>query len=193
MDENFFKLKYNKVTPVRGSVLISEPYSGDVYFSRSVVLLIQHDSLGTVGLILNKPFVKTLSEITDFFKNFDASINLGGPVGIHNIYFLHTLGDKISGSIHVKDNLFFGGNFADLKQLAFLGLLDEREVKFFLGYSGWELGQLDAEIKKDYWLVSEVEVAEIMLQSEDIWQSVLSRMGDKYRFWANFPKNPDEN
>lgn len=193
VEDKFFKLEYNKVPPKKGSILVSEPYSGDMFFQRSVVLLVEHNKSGTVGFILNKPFSKTISKVTDYFGSFDAKVNIGGPVGNQNLYYLHTMGEKIAGSVPVQQDLFWGGNFSDIKLLAKDGLLDESDIKFFLGYSGWDAGQLASEIKKDYWLVSSCKTSEIMADANDIWRSVLGRMDSRYKVWSNFPVNPDSN
>lgn len=193
LQDNFFKLEYNKIPPQKGSVLISEPYSSDYFFRRSVVLLVEHNNSGSVGFILNKPFGKQLKEITGYFQDFDSSVNIGGPVGNQNLYYIHTLGDKIKGSVAVKDNLYWGGNFAQLRDLALSGLLNENNIKFFVGYSGWDKGQLASEIKKDYWLVTDTKTEEIMADADNIWKTVLQKLETRYRIWSNFPVNPESN
>lgn len=193
LKSNFFQLEYNKIPPEKGSVLISEPYSSDYFFRRSVVLLVEHNDSGSVGFILNKTFGKNLKKITSLFGNFNSPVNIGGPVGNQNLYYLHTLGDKIKGSVHVKDDLYWGGNFAQLKELATAGKLSEDNVKFFVGYSGWDKGQLDSEIKKDYWLVTRAETNEIMADADEIWRTVLRKLDKRYRLWSNFPVNPESN
>jgi putative transcriptional regulator len=193
LQDNFFKLEYNKIPPQKGSVLISEPYSSDYFFRRSVVLLVEHNDSGSVGFILNKPFGKQLKDITGYFENFNSHVNIGGPVGNQNLYYIHTLGDKIKGSVAVKDNLFWGGNFAQLKDMALSGLLNENNIKFFVGYSGWDKGQLASEIKKDYWLVTDTKVEEVMADADNIWRTVLQKLEARYRIWSNFPVNPESN
>jgi putative transcriptional regulator len=193
LQDNFFKLEYNKIPPQKGSVLISEPYSSDYFFRRSVVLLVEHNDSGSVGFILNKPFGKDLKEIVNYFEDFNSAVNIGGPVGNQNLYYIHTLGDKIKGSVAVKDNLFWGGNFAHVKDLALSGALNENDIKFFVGYSGWDKGQLDSEIKKDYWLVTDTKTEEIMANADNIWKTVLQKLETRYRIWSNFPVNPESN
>ena len=173
--------------------MISEPYSSDYFFRRSVVLLVEHNDSGSVGFILNKPFGKQLKDITGYFENFNSHVNIGGPVGNQNLYYIHTLGDKIKGSVAVKDNLFWGGNFAQVKDMALSGLLNENNIKFFVGYSGWDKGQLASEIKKDYWLVTDTKIDEIMADADNIWKTVLQKLEARYRIWSNFPVNPESN
>ena len=190
---DFFKLEYNKVPPKKGSVLISEPYSEDYFFQRSVVLLIEHDKSGSVGFVLNKNLNKGLKDITDYFGKYNAGINLGGPVSNQNLYYLHKLGYTIEGSVRVKTGLYWGGNFEVIKELASLGKLNDDNIKFFLGYSGWGEGQLESEIKKNFWLVANSPTNEIMSDPDTIWKSALNRMEKKYRIWSNFPVNPESN
>ena len=51
---NIFKITHNNVLPEKGHILISEPFLQDVYFQRSVVLLVEHDKKGSMGFVLNK-------------------------------------------------------------------------------------------------------------------------------------------
>ena len=79
---DIFKIETNHVVPVRGKVLISEPFLCDKMFGRSVVLLIDHTSEGTMGLVLNKPFPLSLSDIFhDIAGGRNIPIYWGGPLG----------------------------------------------------------------------------------------------------------------
>ena len=51
---DIFKITHNNVIPEKGHILISEPFLQDAYFQRSVVLLVEHDSKGSMGFVLNK-------------------------------------------------------------------------------------------------------------------------------------------
>ena len=62
-----FKITHNDVLPIQGSLLISEPFLQDAYFQRSVILLMEHTTEGSMGFILNK---KTDLLVNSFFKDF---------------------------------------------------------------------------------------------------------------------------
>merc|ERR1712065_46093 len=91
-------------------ILISEPFLLDYYFKRSVVLLCDHSDEGSFGVIMNKPLSVKLNEVVKDFPDFAAPIYLGGPVQNDSLFFLHTIGDKIEGSVEVINGLFWGGD-----------------------------------------------------------------------------------
>lgn len=98
---DIFKIETNHVVPVRGKVLISEPFLCDKMFGRSVVLLIDHTSEGTMGLVLNKPFPLSLSDIFhDIAGGRNIPIYWGGPLGADTIFYLHTI-EGIPGAFPV--------------------------------------------------------------------------------------------
>jgi putative transcriptional regulator len=193
LDTNIFKIKHNNILPKQGLVLISEPFSPDLIFSRSVILLAEHNEQGSIGFILNKPVNKKLPELTKEFGNFDMKVSLGGPVENTGIFYIHTYGTKIPGSLQIKDNLYWGGDFKILQTLIESGSLDESKIRFFVGYSGWSPEQLNGEIKKDYWLVSDIDVSTVMHFDREIWNKTVSKLDKKYSIWQYFPENPNLN
>jgi len=192
-EPDLFKIKHNDIDPEQGLVLVSEPFAPDSIFSRSVVLLAEHNEKGTVGFILNKPVNRKLSQLSSEFGNFDMKVSLGGPVANSNIYYLHTYGEKIPGSLLIKDDLYWGGDFNILQVLIESGAVDESKIRFFIGYSGWSEKQLDNEIKKDFWLVSDIEVETVMNYDKEIWNKVVSKLDNRYSIWQHFPENPNLN
>ena len=193
LNTDFFKIKYNNVAPRKGMLLVSEPFAPDYFFKRSVVLITEHNENGSSGFILNKPINKKLPEISSEFGNFDVSVSLGGPVSRENIYYIHTLGNVIPGSINITKNLFWGGEFEILKTIISSGKILKNQIRFFIGYSGWQAKQLETEISKDYWLVTNTDINTIMNYDKVIWEKVVSLLDDKYQIWANFPENPGHN
>ena len=193
LNSDIFKIKHNGIVPKQGSVLISEPFAPDSIFSRAVILLAEHNKDGTVGFILNKPINRTLSQITEEFGKNGMKVSIGGPVSNENIYYIHTYGDLIPGSIKIKRNLYWGGDFKVLQTVIESGSIDEKKIRFFVGYSGWVAKQLDSEIKKDFWLVSNIDVKTIMKNDKKIWRKIVAQIGGKYEAWQHFPENPNLN
>ena len=196
MNDNLdiFKIQSNNITPQKGRILIAEPFLPGNYFNRSVVLLVAYSNKGAVGFILNKKVDLAIHDILPGFPVFDGDVYLGGPVSTDSVYFIHKLGKKLPGSIQVMDNLFWGGDFEVLKQLIHEGQIDPTEIRFFVGYSGWDSGQLEREIKEDSWLVNDVDEEMIMRQLHyDSWAEFVKRVGTRYKVWENFPENPAMN
>jgi putative transcriptional regulator len=190
---DYFKIEHNNVAPMQGKVLISEPFLDDIYFKRSVILLASNENGYFVGFVLNKfTEIDVHSTIKDFPK-FDAKVSVGGPVRVDTIHFIHTLGEAIPDSVKIMDNLWWGGSFDVLKRLITENLIDEGQVRFFLGYSGWEPKQLEREISENSWLVSDLNADEIMNSDSAIWKETLTKLGNRYKIWTTFPENPTLN
>ena len=185
---------HNKLSPKKGRVLITEPFVDDDYFGRTVILLCEHNEEGSFGFVLNKYIDVEIKELENF-EGADLNISTGGPVGGKHLYFLHTLGDEIENSVHVVGDIYSGGSFKELVQKAKLGLIKQKTVRFFLGYSGWTANQLEDELKKNSWLVSEITTSESIMDTENstIWEDYMSLQGGKYKAFAHFPVNPNFN
>jgi len=194
INTNIFRIETNHVAPKQGHILIAEPFLAGTYFNRSIILLAIYGEQGAIGFILNKKVDYPVEDIFVNFPDFDSEIHIGGPVGTDSIYFIHTLGDSIPGSINIKDNLYWGGDFDVLKTKIKLGLVSSQQVRFFLGYSGWEAGQLEEEINENSWLVADVSQDDMMTIDENVmWAKSVRDMGGKYSMWENFPENPSLN
>jgi putative transcriptional regulator len=192
VDFDFFKIK-SKLAPQMGRIIISEPFLQGNYFNRSTVLLVDYSPKGAVGFILNKPFEAKISELMSIMPGYEPEVFAGGPVGNDNLFYIHTLGDIISGSILVKDELFWGGNFDELKSAIISGRAKPDQVKFFVGYSGWSAGQLDDEITENSWLVAEADIKQIMKSNQNFWLESVKNAGGHYEMWQNFPEDPNSN
>ena len=185
---NIFKITHNNLLPAQGSILISEPFLQDAYFQRSVVLLVEHNTQGSMGFVLNK---KTDLIVNTFFPELEEypeiPIYLGGPVSANRLFFIHSLGDLIvPDSVKIKDRLYFDGDFEALKRYIQNGHSIEGKVKFFLGYSGWTEGQLGNEINKNSWVVSHAAKENVLLaDGESFWKNSLEQLGSNYEAWRS--------
>ncbi len=189
--DRFIKIKSNDLKPRKGRVLLSEPLMGDYYFGRSVVLLAEHNEEGSFGLIVNKTVDTKFNEILPDFPEFDSQLFLGGPVETNRLFILHTLGDKISDSIEIIKGLYWGGNLDDIKEMISLNLVNSKNIRFFIGYSGWSAGQLENELKRNSWVITRATSEKIFTKSpENLWDDLVKKLVDDYRYWKKLPKNP---
>jgi putative transcriptional regulator len=184
----------NELLPEKGRLLIAEPFMDDPYFGRTVVLICEHNEEGTYGFILNKPTEVVLSDVFPELANYSNPVGIGGPVNSERLHYLHTAGDRVEDAEHVIHDIYTGGDFERIKELLLTGQLDLDEIKFFVGYSGWEEYQLDAELAEHSWFVAECEDSSI-LQIDDsvLWKSVLKKMGGDFGHVADFPQDPTLN
>lgn len=192
---DLFQIRSNTLDPQAGDLLLSEPTMNDLHFGRSVVLLIDHNAVdGTFGIIMNKPLRTRLNEVTEVFDGFDAPLYLGGPVAENQIFFMHTLGDLIPESVKVLEGLYWGGDAEVLNTLIATGIATNDNVRFFIGYSGWESGQLTDELVRNSWAVCQSNAKTLFnTASGQLWKTLVNRLGSEYTMWSRFPRNPEDN
>jgi len=191
---DYFKIETNNNSPKKGWVLVAEPFLNDVYFKRSIVFLTEHNSEGSIGFVLNKPVNFKVNEVITDFPPFECAVSIGGPVNTNTVHYIHTLGSLIPNSVHVCDNIYWGGDFETIKQFIRENTIDKTQVKFFLGYSGWMPNQLEDELVQNSWLVTNMDPKHIMANDmNNVWTDILQKLGGKYTMWANSPDNPSLN
>jgi putative transcriptional regulator len=161
-----------------GVVLLARDMS-DPNFNSTVVLICQHGSEGSYGLVLNRPSHMPLSEVFDKPPAWagDASrrqrIYIGGPVQPEELQILHVTTDPVAGSYPVAPEVHLGGYWGDLKDILDL---DPRTLRLFLGYSGWGADQLAREVRMEAWEVWNVDVKRMLLGPEDAWSGGIGQI-----------------
>ena len=181
--------------PKKGKLLIAEPsLTGDVSFNRSVVLIAEHNEEGSVGFILNKPLEYDISDLVSEIAVPFPVFN-GGPVEQDNLYFIHKVPHLINESVEISDGIFWGGDFDATIALINKGVITPKDIRFFLGYSGWSSLQLDQELNSKSWVVVknhyESEIIEKSVNS--FWKEKMMELGGDYLLWSNAPENPSLN
>jgi len=175
-----------------GTLLLSEPFGQDPLFGRAVVLICQVNPEGTIGLILNKE-AKCTPEFEDSECLSPFRFYEGGPVEKDLLFFIHKI-EGLLESQSIKDGIFLQGNYDALLQAVDQKEFTPENGRFFLGYSGWETGQLEEEIDREEWMIYEGPIDFIFgIEPESIWKEVLQKMGPYYRMISNFPKDPTLN
>jgi len=183
------------IKPKKGDLLIAEPsIIGDMSFNRSIILLADHTQEGSIGFILNKPLNYTIKElIPEIDSNF--KVYNGGPVEQDNLYFIHKIPEIIPNSIEISLGIYWGGDFNKVVELIANDKIDDSDIRFFLGYSGWDSTQLENELKLNSWLVSKniYEKGIIEKDYETFWKEKMLELGGDYSIWSNAPENPSFN
>lgn len=174
----------------KGSILIARPTLLTDVFHRSVVLITEHSETGSIGFVLNKsldiPVREFLNEL-----NSDQNVFEGGPVDQENIFYLHNRPDLILDSVQINKGLYWSGNFEDVMYAINNGLIEERQIRFYLGYSGWASHQLDDEIQHNAWSVIDNTDFDIFEDWDiNLWQKKMQDLGGENLLWYNMPDNP---
>ena len=190
-----FVIRSNSLEPKQGNILISEPLMNDFHFGRSVILLIDHvESEGSFGIIINKKLEVNVNHIVDEFPDFDAPVYLGGPVSDNQLFFIHTLGELIPDSYPIIDGLYWGGEHETLSTLIHTGIANHTNVRFYLGYSGWDSGQLVTELVRNTWVISNITTEQYFnTPPEKMWSVFVNKLGRGYEMWNRFPLNFEDN
>ncbi len=186
----------DQIEPQKGKLLIADPtLTGDVSFNRAVVLLAEHNNQGSVGFILNKPLEYTISDLVSEIT-MPYRVYNGGPVEQDNLYFIHVVPHLIENSIEISDGIYWGGDFENIVDLINSNEISNMEIRFFLGYSGWESLQLNQELSLKSWVVTKNKSnRDIIKQSESsfFWKEKMKELGGDYLLWCNSPENPSLN
>ena len=180
--------------PKKGDLLLSEPFLADNDFTRSVILLCEHNTDGSFGFILNNTLDLKLHEFTNGFPETETTVGYGGPVDRNQLFFLHQCPD-LSDSIEIVKGIYIGGNFNELLECIEKGTVNESEVRFFIGYTGWGPEQLASEIEEKTWIVTDIPEQITVMNTDDdrLWKEILLYLGGKYKLMADFPLDPSHN
>ena len=182
------------IDPAPGILLIADPFLKDPNFLRTVIFLCEHRPDGSFGFVLNRLYDHSLEELVPEAAGFDLPVYYGGPVQQDTLHFLHQYPDKIPGSQEVMKGVYWGGTFDRVMELLRAGELEASRIRFFIGYSGWGDGQLDAELKEKSWLTADAK-RQLVFHSNvsELWKDALKHLGGEYEMMINYPIDPQLN
>lgn len=185
----------NNNKPENGSLLISEPFIADDHFSRSVIYLCDHNEKGSFGFVLNKYIDVAINDIIPEVDEKLIKVSIGGPVDKNNLFYIHRLNERIPDGQLIKDSVYIGGKFSEVNTLIASEPEQIKDIRFFIGYSGWSPGQLEQEIKENSWIVINGDNSDIVFNTsiEKLWKSLLKDQGGRFELMADFPINPSDN
>ena len=171
---------------MRGQLLIAAPSLFD-YFRRTVVLVIEHNEEGAMGVVLNRPAETTVAEAVSALAELagdDDCLHVGGPVSPESVVALGEFEDPDDAARPIVGRL---------------GLLDPddldpapRRLRVYAGYAGWGPGQLEGEIEQGAWIVDSAD-PEDPFKDGDLWAEALQRKGGAYSLLATMPSDPSLN
>ena len=113
-----------------------------------------------MGLVMNNPLPLFLNDLlSEIDCREDIPIYKGGPMSTDTLFYLHTL-ENITDSLPIANGLYLNGDFTAIKQFITEGNSIKGRIRFFLGYSGWEPGQLKKEIEENRYATTEQKEVE---------------------------------
>lgn len=159
---------------LQGQLLIASPRLLDPSFARSVVLIVQHNDEGAMGLILNRPLETTVQmvweQVSDVPCAIEAPLFQGGPCE-GPLMLLH--GEESLSQIEVLPGVYFSTDKASAEELA---ARTDATARFFVGYAGWGAGQLEAEMEAGGWLTLAGAAEHVFGDPEPLWNTLRRRV-----------------
>lgn len=124
------------------------------FFSGATIYIVEFNPAGAIGFMVSKPAYRSLNQLEEFKDSIDFPIYLGGPVDQEHLFIIHCRPDIIEGGILVADGIYYGGQFSQALEAINSKLIDSSQIKIFIGYCGWNHGELEAEIEEGSWEIT---------------------------------------
>lgn len=185
--------------PRTGMLLVATPKVSDPNFERAVVLILDHDEDGTLGVVVNRPTEMSVTSVLEPWTDFVSAPDVlfqGGPVAKNSALALAELpaGTSDEESPLGWRKLYGRLGLIDLDAPPELVAGGLGSMRVFAGYSGWSPGMLEREIADGGWYVVDAEPEDPFTEKpEDMWRQVLRRQFGDLALVATFPEDPTLN
>ena len=168
--------------PGRGMFLLAAPRLRDPNFAQTVVLLLEYDETGALGLVINRPTEASLHDVlvTPLPNSEGRAVFAGGPVELRRLIALLRSPVAIDGAERLFGDVYASGSVDTLRRML------ERDghaadVHAYLGYAGWAPGQLDAEIARGDWIVAPADAESVFdTPPVDVWPNLMRRNAGRW-------------
>ncbi|MFI9027355.1 YqgE/AlgH family protein [Streptomyces sp. NPDC053560] len=199
-----------EVSSLTGRLLVATPALADPNFDRAVVLLLDHDEEGSLGVVLNRPTPVGVADILQPWAELAGEPGVvfqGGPVSLDSALGVAV----VPGEAGERDGDPTGADTDGDGPLGWrrvhgaIGLVDLEappellsaelgSLRIFAGYAGWGPGQLEEELAEGAWYVVESEPGDVSSPSpERLWRAVLRRQRNELAMVATYPDDPSLN
>lgn len=178
-----------------GRLVVATPLLDDPNFQRAVVLVLDHDEEGALGVVLNRASGVPVGETLDDWVELVADPPVvfgGGPVEPTAVVALGRAvpGGTADGSTAILERI----QLVDLDGDPVLAAADLERVRVFAGYAAWAPGQLELEIAQGAWFAVDAEPFDVFTADpEGLWHTVLGRQRGALKLFATYPDDPSMN
>lgn len=185
--------------------LLATPVIGDDRFAQAVILIVNHDDDGALGLVLNEPGYVAVAETLPVWADRagpPALVFMGGPMSTDRALGLARLDvdtpadrggpafTSLPGWPDTDDTVGLVDLSADPGDLA----ASVHSVRVFAGYAGWGPGQLESELSVGAWWTTAVRAADVLGDDPSgLWTRVVARQPGSRALFARFPGDPGLN
>ncbi|MFE6162676.1 YqgE/AlgH family protein [Streptomyces sp. NPDC056486] len=202
-----------EVSSLTGRLLVATPALADPNFDRAVVLLLDHDEEGSLGVVLNRPTPVDVADILEGWGDLAGAPGVvfqGGPVSLDSALGVAVIpGDEGSApsapGSRPRPRPVRGEPIGWRRVHGAIGLVDLDtppellapalgSLRIFAGYAGWGPGQLEDELVEGAWYVVESEPGDVSSPDpERLWRAVLRRQRSELAMVATYPDDPSLN
>ncbi|MFJ6868181.1 YqgE/AlgH family protein [Streptomyces termitum] len=201
-----------EVSSLTGRLLVATPALADPNFDRAVVLLLDHDDEGSLGVVLNRPTPVTVGDVLAAWAPLAGEPGVvfqGGPVSLDAALGLAVVPGEEGPCARPGEGepspAAGGGPLGWRRVFGAIGLVDLEAppellgpalsaLRIFAGYAGWGPGQLEAEVAEGAWYVVESEPGDVSSpRPEELWRQVLRRQRGELALVATCPDDPSLN
>jgi putative transcriptional regulator len=168
----------------KGKFLVASRSLLDPNFSETVILLVDYDPNGALGVVVNRPtpvaLIDALPELDELRARKDV-VYLGGPVARDRMLLLVRTGQQPPQSLRIFGRVFASGSLDALRK----SMAQGDSIRAYAGYAGWGPGQLDMEVARGDWFIGPADSDAVFTERPTaVWSDLIERFsGD----WAALP------
>ncbi|GAA5512731.1 UPF0301 protein VC_0467 [Deinococcus carri] len=158
--------------------LVASPHLRGSLFEGAVILLLEHDETGAMGLLVTAPLQQSVTELLpDLPGGGSGSVWAGGPVEPGVGWCLYRTPLNLEGEVRLAEGLLLTSSLDVLQAVAASG----QPFMLLLGYTGWAPTQLAEEAREGTWLWVEQDTPDLLwdVPTQERWQAALDRLGVK--------------
>ncbi|HEY3834255.1 MAG TPA: YqgE/AlgH family protein [Acidimicrobiia bacterium] len=188
-----------QIGSTKGKLLVAAPALLDPNFDRTVILMLEHNAEGALGLVLNRPSDVDVAEGFEAWVDWSrppACLFVGGPVQPEAAFCVALLGadDVRTTAAEGLAPIVARLAVADLERTPMWIPAEIEAARIFCGYAGWTGGQLERELREEAWFVVDAEDDDVFApEPSALWHDVLRRQPGTLQWVANFPDDPQDN
>ena len=182
-----------EVDSIRGKLLIAGPTLQDPNFWRTVILVVEHNVDGALGLVLNRPSETTVGEVVPQLSELvdpEEDVLVGGPMEPGAVIVLADFLDPEEAALIAFEDIGVMGASSEPADL----VGGVRCARAFAGHAGWGPGQLDSELERGDWILEPAQRTDAFTpEPAELWSDVLIRKGGSFALVARMPPDPSTN
>jgi putative transcriptional regulator len=190
-----------EASSLTGKLLVATPSLADPNFDRAVVLLLDHDAEGSLGVVLNRPTPVGVGDVLlpwAPLAGVPQVVFQGGPVSLDSALGLAVVPGEARDGEDADPlgwrRVYGAIGLVDLEAPPELLAAELGSLRIFAGYSGWGPGQLEKELVEGAWYVIESEPGDVSAPDPgSLWRSVLRRQRNELAMVATYPDDPSLN